>query len=68
MDGDGILNDIDNCPYFPNSDQLDIDGKVKRIQGECLLISSLPGEALRMIVDIARLVKRFNKHSQSLAW
>ena len=28
---------------------------IKRILGECLLISSLPGKALRTIVDIARL-------------
>ena len=27
------------------------------ILGECLLISSLPGKASRMLVDIARLVK-----------
>ena len=37
----------------------------QRILGECLLISSLPGKALRMLVDIARLAERFNKHSQS---
>ena len=27
------------------------------ILGECLLISSLPGKALRMLVDIARLAE-----------
>ena len=32
---------------------------------ECLLISSLPGKALRMLVDIARLAERFNMYSQS---
>ena len=31
-----------------------------RILGECLLISSLPGKALRMLVDNARLAERFN--------
>ena len=36
-----------------------------RIQGEYLLISSLPGKALRMLVDIARLAERFSMHSQS---
>ena len=36
--------------------------------GECLLISSLPGKALRRLVDIARLVARFNISSQSPAW
>ena len=38
-----------------------------RIQGERLLISSLPGKALRMLVDIARLAEQFNKHAQSQA-
>ena len=42
--------------------------KKKRILGECLLISSLPGKASRMLVDIARLAERFNMHSRSLAW
>ena len=35
---------------------------------ECLLISSLPGEASRTHVDIARLAERFNMRSQSRAW
>ena len=39
-----------------------------RILGKCLLISSLPGKALRMLVDIARLAERFNNCSQSRAW
>ena len=38
------------------------------ILGECLSISSLPGKAFRMLVDIARLSERFNMHSQSQAW
>ena len=41
---------------------------ILRILGECLLISSLPGKALRMLVDIARLAKLFNMRSQSRAW
>ena len=41
--------------------------KTKRILGECLLISSLPGKALRTLVDIARLAERFNMRSQSRA-
>ena len=40
----------------------------KRILGECLLISSLPGKALRTLIDIARLAKQFNMRSQSRAW
>ena len=31
--------------------------EVKRILRECLLISSLPGKALRIFIDIARLAK-----------
>ena len=38
------------------------------ILGKCLLISSLPGKAFRMLVDITRLAERFNMHSQSQAW
>ena len=35
------------------------DGKCTyKILGECLLIPSLPGEALRTLVDIARLAHR----------
>ena len=41
---------------------------IKRILGEYLLISSLPGKAFRGLVDIARLAKRFNMLSQSQAW
>ena len=40
----------------------------ERILGECLLISSLPGKALRTLVDIARLTERFNMRFQSRAW
>ena len=36
--------------------------------GECLLLSSLPGKALRTLVDIQRLAERFNMHSQTRAW
>ena len=39
-----------------------------KILGECLLISSLPGKAVRTLVDIARLAERFNMRSQSQAW
>ena len=42
--------------------------QIERILGECLLISSSPGKALRMLFDVARLPERFNMHSQSRAW
>ena len=41
---------------------------INRIPGSRLLISSLPGKALRTLVDIARLAERFDKRSQSRAW
>ena len=41
---------------------------IENTLGECLLISSLPGKALRTLVDIARLAERFNMRSQSRAW
>ena len=34
-------------------------------KGECLLMSSLPGKALRTLADIVRLAKRFNTGSQN---
>ena len=42
--------------------------EIKRIIVSDFLISSLPGKALRMLVDIARLAERFKMHSQSRAW
>lgn len=26
LDGDGVINDLDNCPYLSNSAQTDVDG------------------------------------------
>ena len=37
----------------------------QRILGEYILISSLPGNALRTLVDIVRLGEQFNMRSQS---
>ena len=39
----------------------------KTILGECLLISSLSGKALRTHVDIARLAERFSKRLSKLS-
>ena len=41
---------------------------LERILGERLLISSLPGKASKMPVDIARLAEQFNMRSQSRVW
>ena len=40
---------------------------INRIPGLCLLISSLPGSALRMHVESLGKSRDVNKHSQSLA-
>ena len=41
---------------------------INRIPGSHLLISSLPGSALRMHVESLGKPRDFNKHSQCLAW
>ena len=41
---------------------------INRIPGSCLLISSLPGSALRTHVESLGKPLDVNKHSQSLAW
>ena len=41
---------------------------INRIQGSRLLISSLPGSALRMHVESPGKPRNVNKRSQSLAW
>ena len=41
---------------------------INRIPGLYLLISSLPGSALRMLVESLNKPPDVNKHSQSLAW
>ena len=41
---------------------------INRIPGSRLLISSLPGSALRTLVESLGKPRDVNKHSQSLAW
>ena len=41
---------------------------INRIPGSRLLISSLPGSALRMLVESLGKPRDVNKNSQSLAW
>ena len=41
---------------------------INRIPGSRLLISSLPGSALRTHVELLRKSRDVNKLSQSLAW
>ena len=41
---------------------------INRIPGSRLLISSLPGSALRTLIESLRMPRDVNKRSQSLAW
>ena len=41
---------------------------INRIPGSRVLVSSLPGSALRMHVDSLGKPRDVSKHSQSLAW
>ena len=41
---------------------------INRLPGSCLLISSLPGSALRTLVESLGKPSDINKRSQSLAW
>ena len=41
---------------------------INRIPGSRLLISSLPGSALRTLVELLGKPRDVNKRSQSLAW
>ena len=45
-----------------------MDKLINRMPGSLLLISSLPGLALRMHVESHGKPRDVNKHSQSLAW
>ena len=45
-----------------------MDKLINRIPGSCLLISSLPGLALRTRVESLSKPRDGNKHSQNLAW
>ena len=72
-----ILNDVTNDAestqksknYVPIASlKSETIGKlINRIPGECLLISSLPGSALRTLVESLGKPRDVNKHSQSLA-
>ena len=57
------------CIYFKVTPvRSDLQVNILRILGECLMISSLPGKAMRTLVDIARLAEQFILRSQSRAW
>ena len=56
-----FLNDVANDPES-------VGKLINRIPGYCLLISSLPGSALRMHAELLGKPHSVNKRSRSLAW
>ena len=69
-----VANDAESIQKIKNyiiiaSLKCSIMGKlINRIPGSCLLISSLPGSALRTHVELLGKPRDVNKRSQSLAW
>ena len=68
-----FLNDVANTKIenyaIIASLKSEIMGKlINRIPGECLLISSLPGSALRTHVESLGKPRDVNKRFKSLAW
>ena len=62
-------NDVANNTESTQFEECLTMGKlINRIPGSCLLISSLPGSALRTHVESLGKPRDANKHSQSLAW
>ena len=59
---------IENYIIIPSLKRETIGKLIKRILGSPLLISSLPGSALRTHVESLGKPRDVNKHSQSLAW
>ena len=59
---------IENCVIITSLESETMGKLMNRIPGECLLISSLPGSALRMHVESLGRPRNVNKCSQSLAW
>ena len=72
-----FLNDVANdaestqkrkLRHNPSLKSETMDKLINRIPGLCLLISSLPGSALRTHVESLGKPRDVNKCSQSLAW
>ena len=59
---------IKNYVIFASLKRETMDKVINRIPSLRLLISSLPGSALRMHVESLGKPPDVNKHSQSLAW
>ena len=69
-----FANDAESTQKIKNYDIISslksetIGKLINRIPGSSILISSLPGSALRMHVESLGKPRNVNKHSQSLAW
>ena len=69
-----VANDAESTQKIKNYDIIsslksERMGKlINRIPGSSILISSLPGSALRTHVESLGMPRDVNKHSQSLAW
>ena len=65
-----VANDTESTQKSKNTfEECSTMGKlINRIPGLRLLISSLPGSALRTHVESLDKPRDVNKHSQSLAW
>ena len=59
---------IENYVIIASLKSETIGKMINRISGSHLLISSLPGSALRMHVESLSKPRNVNKHSQSLTW
>ena len=63
-----FLNDVENYVIIASLNSESASKLINRIPVLHLLISSLPGLALRMHVESLGRPRNVNKHSQSLAW
>ena len=68
-----FFNDVTNDAESAQKSNLCLNSEsvgklMNRIPGSRLLISSLPGSALRRHVELLGKPHNVNKHSQSLAW
>ena len=59
---------IENSVIIASLKSETIGKLINRIPGSHLLISSLPGTALRTHVELLGKPRNVSKHSQSLAW
>ena len=59
---------IENYVIIASSKSETMGKLINRIPDSRLLISSLPGTAMRMHVELLGKPQDVNKHSQSLAW